>query len=279
MQGQSFTIVKDFGEILSAELNKRGLTATALGRAVDISPAGMSNYKNGRVPKADELLRIADFLGVSMEYLLTGIDRVAAANKVAESPEEYKANRKPLRLPTPEEIDQVISSLEANLRALQSFKSSFAEAANVVPFAQESAITTELPLYGWVAAGKPSDVDYYTDETLVVPGDYRRRPHYLLRVRGQSMEPDYPDGSYVVVRALEPGEYPKKGDVVIAADGNGPAMKRLEYRKAGQKGDIPRKPTPHLVSINPAYGEVIPIADCPVQGVVIDCFPADFFES
>lgn len=214
-----------------------------------------------------------------MEYLLTGVERVAAANKVAESAEEYKVGRRSLSLPSPIEIDHLIQTLEANLRALHSFKSSFAEAEKIVAFSKDSEITTELPLYGWVAAGKPSDVDYYTDETLTVPGDYRRRPHYLLRVRGRSMEPDYPEGSYVVVRALEPGEYPKKGDVVIAADGNGPAMKRLEYRKVGEKGDTPRKPTPHLVSINPEFGEVIPISDTPVQGIVIDCFPADFFES
>lgn len=34
----------------------------------------MINYKRDRVPKAEELLRIADYFGVSFEWLLTGED-------------------------------------------------------------------------------------------------------------------------------------------------------------------------------------------------------------
>lgn len=90
--------MKNFGEILEGELHKRGITATALGRAVDISPSGMSNYRNGRVPKADELLRIAEFLGVSMEYLLTGAEK-AAGKSLAENPTEYRVEKLPPPIP------------------------------------------------------------------------------------------------------------------------------------------------------------------------------------
>lgn len=179
-------------------------------------------------------------------------------------------------LPAPSDLDRMIRELENNLALLRRFRATFEDGPKVLPFREpaEASNSTELPFYGWVAAGKPADVDYYRDETMSVPGDFRRRPHYLLRVRGRSMEPDYPEGSYVVVRALEPGEYAKKGDIVIANDANGPAMKRLEYRKDGKKGDTPRKPTPHLVSINPDFGEVIPVSDCPIQGIVVDSFAA-----
>jgi len=91
------------------------------------------------------------------------------------------------------------------------------------------------------------------------------------------MEPDFPDGSYVVCRALDSGEYAKKGDIVVINDAGTAALKRLEYRKTGKAGDQPRRPTAHLVSINPEYGEVIPLDDTPIRGVVADTYPADFF--
>lgn len=264
---------------LASALEAAQISRADLAKRAGVTEASISRYLSGKAePRSAELLRLADALGTSMEFLLTGVDRVAASAKVAESVVDYTTSPRALKLPDPAEIDQLIRTLEANLRALQRFRSSFEEAEKVVAFPDQTEIRTELPFYGWVAAGKPADVDFHTDESRSVPGDYQRKPHYLLRVRGRSMEPDYPEGSYVVVRALQAGEFPKKGDVVIANDPNGPAMKRLEYRKAGAKSDVPRKPTPHLVSINPEFGEVIPISDCPIQGVVVESLPASLFD-
>lgn len=50
--------------------------------AVGLSPGALSNYKNpklNRIPKAHELLRLAKYFGVSMEYLLEGTPGVAAS--------------------------------------------------------------------------------------------------------------------------------------------------------------------------------------------------------
>lgn len=71
-----------FSEILARELNKRELTPTAFAKTVGVSAAAMSNYIKGRIPRADELSRIAEALSVSMEYLLTG----ALETKVSEPP-------------------------------------------------------------------------------------------------------------------------------------------------------------------------------------------------
>lgn len=38
----------------------------------NVTPTAIGNYCNGRVPKSDELYRIATVFGVSMEELLTG---------------------------------------------------------------------------------------------------------------------------------------------------------------------------------------------------------------
>lgn len=262
-------------------MSARGWRGVDLAGAADVTPAAVSRYLNGRLPGSDELYRLAKALETSMEFLFSGERLPTATGSDSEDVVAYRARPTPL-LPDPGDLDQVIRELEGNLDLLRRFRASFdadpAPGKKVVPFKPAPGPRAELPFYGWVAAGKPSDVDFHSGECMTVPGDYGRRPHYLLRVRGRSMEPDYPEGSYVVVRALAPGEYATKGDIVIANDANGPAMKRLEYRKDGRKGDTPRKPTPHLVSINPDFGEVVPVSDCPIQGIVVECLEADFFD-
>ena len=138
-----------------------------------------------------------------------------------------------------------------------------ADAANVI----------ELPFYGTAAAGQPGGPLDVLDGTVPVSsalvGKRDRSALYVLRVNGQSMEPDYPDGSQIVCRKLKDGEFAKKGQDVIACDSSGAYFKRLEYRKIGQKGDSPRKAVPHLVSLNHEFPEVTPASDCPIVAVVV----------
>ena len=133
---------------------------------------------------------------------------------------------------------------------------------------------TPLPFYGAVAAGTPAGaLDDKLDEIEQVPGAWPQDgTHYVLRVNGRSMEPEYPDESLVVCRKLRDGEYAKKGQHVIASDSAGAYFKCLEYRKEGKKGTSPRKATPALVSINPDFPDVVPVADCPIVAVVVGKF-------
>lgn len=56
-------------------LDEKGLKNADIARATDISNMTLSDWKNGKsTPKQDKLMKIADFLGVSLEYLMTGKD-------------------------------------------------------------------------------------------------------------------------------------------------------------------------------------------------------------
>jgi SOS-response transcriptional repressor LexA len=145
-----------------------------------------------------------------------------------------------------------------------------------VPFPDPARLphnVIEIPLYGSVAAGIPSGPLDVSDGTHSVPRDLigKSKPAdlYVLRINGESMEPEYRDGHFILCRRLRDGEYAKKGQDVIASDASGAYFKRLEYRKEGKKGDTPRKALPKLVSINPDYPEVVPVADCPIVAVVV----------
>ena len=53
-----------------ALMKKTGLSQNELGRMTNISQATISSYLKGRTaPKSGELSRLADFFGVSMDYL------------------------------------------------------------------------------------------------------------------------------------------------------------------------------------------------------------------
>ena len=60
-------------EIFSKLLHERNLTAYQVYKATGVPQSTLSDWKKGRYrPNAEKLLKIANFLGVTVEYLLTG---------------------------------------------------------------------------------------------------------------------------------------------------------------------------------------------------------------
>ena len=51
----------------------KGLKDSDVSKGADVSKSTFSDWKSGRsTPKKDKLIRIANFFGVSVEYLMTG---------------------------------------------------------------------------------------------------------------------------------------------------------------------------------------------------------------
>ena len=60
-------------EVFETLLKKEGVTATDVSKATGIPRSAFTDWKKGRsTPKVDKLQKIADYFGVSMEYLSTG---------------------------------------------------------------------------------------------------------------------------------------------------------------------------------------------------------------
>lgn len=287
-----------FGNRLELLLTGGGLTQSELARLMGTRQSTIQGWLTGAIPRSRTLTELATLFNVSEEWLKFGKGEKHVSGETSkiqedgEKEEMLEFSDRKYRDLIVEFIDDLpprmlVETIEALGRRMTGGDRSAVEKAGAVldliherrPEVFEDGHAYELDYYGYVAAGLPADVDYFSGETRKVPHEYGPKKHFLLRVRGESMAPNFPDGSYVVVRSLLPGEYPRKGDVVIANDGDGPCMKLLEYRKTGPKTDIPRKPTPHLVSINPEYPEIVPMnVDTPVQGIVVDSYEADFLE-
>ena len=60
-------------EIFQKLLNEKGVKTSDVARATGISNMTFSDWKRGKsVPKIDKLQKIADYFGITVEYLMTG---------------------------------------------------------------------------------------------------------------------------------------------------------------------------------------------------------------
>jgi len=120
------------------------------------------------------------------------------------------------------------------------------------------ATARELPLFGYIAAGRPLDVDVQ-DELIAVPEHLTTRgENYVLKVRGDSMVDDgILDGDLVIIARRELAD---NGEMVVANVAGEVTLKRL-YRE----GDRVRL-QPANSMMNPIYAAARDVA---VQGVVV----------
>jgi len=116
----------------------------------------------------------------------------------------------------------------------------------------------ELPLAGFIAAGRPIEAIEDPTETIQISPALisGRRRAFVLQVRGNSMVKDgIYDGDYVVV---EQQETANNGDIVVALLGNGFATLKRYYKE------------PHRIRLEPANDAMSPIfaTNVSIQGKV-----------
>ena len=123
---------------------------------------------------------------------------------------------------------------------------------------KEAPGVRELPLFGYIAAGRPLDVEV-SDETIAVPEHLTTRgENYVLKVRGDSMiEDGILDGDLVIIARRDRVD---NGEMVVANVAGEVTLKRI-YRE-GER-----------VRLQPANSMMSPIIasarDVAVQGVVV----------
>ena len=88
--------METFWERIELLLKKQGFSQKELGEAVSVSGASITGWKNGSIPRADIALKIANYLNVSVEWLITGEEGeipheiLNLAYEISALPEVYK---------------------------------------------------------------------------------------------------------------------------------------------------------------------------------------------
>jgi repressor LexA len=123
---------------------------------------------------------------------------------------------------------------------------------------EPSSQVRELPLFGYIAAGRPLDVEV-SAETIAVPDHLTTRgENYVLKVRGDSMVDDgILDGDLVIIATREQAY---NGEMVVANVNGEVTLKRF-YRE-GERIRL----QPANATMSPIYAAA---RDVSVQGVVV----------
>lgn len=95
-------------EIFSTLLQKNGVTSYKVSKETGVSQSTLSDWKRGlSTPKLDKLQKIADYFGVTVNYLMTGEDSIESP-KAALTPKDERDIAKDL-----ENIMNKLSNKEA----------------------------------------------------------------------------------------------------------------------------------------------------------------------
>lgn len=180
-------------------------------------------------PKYEVLCKIADFFNVTLDYLLG------------------REKPKPKKM-TLSDAELEAALLEAYRTFPEDVRRDFLDHIRNAVLAERGDIRliTKRFISGMVSAGFGDILnDYENSETVLVPlTEESRRADFVLRVHGDSMEPEFSDGDYVLVKhqdAIDPGEIG-----IFALNGEG------YIKKLGNNV---------LISLNEKYPEIPVTAD------------------
>lgn len=117
-------------EIFERLCKEKGVTAYKVCQATGITTATISNWKAGRyTPKADKMQKIADYFGVTLEYLTTGREEITSDPKLNKKDQkdikEILANTEQLLKQdglmfdgdpaSPEAIESILSAMQVGM--------------------------------------------------------------------------------------------------------------------------------------------------------------------
>lgn len=248
-----------FYQQLQKACKNANTTVTATLKAIGIGTANGTYWKNGSMPSSENVIQLAEFLGVSTDYLLKGNTTSGDINISKDEREllsyykELDAQDKGSVLGKAEGLAEAARRRKAELEAAKKEKTKPKPTTVPLPAPapephediDEEEDETEyiyLPFFDLpVSAGTGVYLDSEDATKIRVPADETtRKADYVLRVSGDSMEPRYYDGDIVLVRQQQ---FVEEGEVGIFSYNDDGYIKIFG-------GD-------RLISLNPKYGDKI----------------------
>ena len=208
---------------------EHGLTVRQTAEALQLPYTTYNNYeKNSREPSGALLCSIADFFGVSIDYLL---GRASANPKQAALPKETRT-----LIAQWDKLDEHGKKLVSMILEAEAERCTVREPEVFTPM-----ITMRSSIYR-VSAGTGFSLDEGDSwEEIQVPDTPEaRRADFALTISGDSMEPIYHNGDIVLVKQTEAVGIGEIGIFVVDGDGY--------IKKIG--GD-------RLISLNHAYADIL----------------------
>lgn len=219
-------------QTLDKLMTEKKISAYKISKETGISDRLIGYWRNGeKMPSAENLLSIANYFGISVDYLLTGEEKsLSLPDDELELLTYYK------KIPEKEKI-KLISRAETIADIYKEQVKEQADRKKLI------TVTTTLKVYN-MAAGAGVSIPFSEDDDYTIMQfpqfDVPTNATCGIYINGESMEPKYPDGCLVWVKETQDVNY---GDVVIAIVNGEPFCK--VYQPDG------------LYSINEDYSPII----------------------
>lgn len=207
----------------------KGFTQEELGELIGVAKTTVAGYEKNREPTAAKVGEIADALGVDVNFLFQDeTSRISASHLTAAELEHLKKYRS-LDSHGKKMVNLVLEEEAARM-----------DAEKIVQIAEN---IIELDNYLTpVSAGTGEFAMYESpkEKIRVIENSYTRKSDYVVKVKGNSMEPRYYDGDMLLVK--ESGEV-GFGDIgIFFVDGD------LLVKQQGHH---------ELISLNPEYPPIV----------------------
>lgn len=253
----------NIGHHIQQILKKQKLTQKALAEYLNIPKATLSNWlrMEKRAVPAEHIISICEFLKVSPYYLLTGKEKNLPSEQLSE--DEQKILKYFKELP-PDEQQQLIGmamllkeqTKSKNQEQIQRSNKSNRKTTKS-PHIEMTTIRSYIyPVGAGVNNTPPKDDDY---REIEIPSDFvPHKANSLIRVSGESMQPDFPDGCYIwVYMDIVCGQREDFYGKPVIANNNGELLLKI----AGKD---------YLYSINEEFQEKFAGEGCTIIGEVIE---------
>ncbi|MDE6724576.1 MAG: hypothetical protein K2J79_03130, partial [Ruminiclostridium sp.] len=220
-----------FYQQLQKACKKANTTVTATLKAIGIGTANGTYWKNGSMPSSENVIQLAEFLGVSIDYLLKG-DTANDYINISEDEKELLNYYKEL---DDYEKGRIIGKAEELAEAARRRKAKIEAAKKAKIKSNPKAIPELEPNLSNEIRNEEEDNYIYLDfpdlpvsagtgiylhddhaEQIRVPiNNETLRANYALRVAGDSMEPRFYDGDIVLVETQPSVEIGEVGIFVL----------------------------------------------------------------
>lgn len=240
-------------QTLDKLMSERDVSAYKISKATGISDRLIGYWRKGeKLPGAENLLTIANYFGISVDYLLTGKEKSSPTNQLTADEQELLDiynSLSPKSQGRLRERAEVLAELEAPV-----VKEPEPE--------QETIFIEYSTLKVSAGTGEPLIDDTYHDFLKVKRSDLTEEANFAVQISGNSMLPRFKDKEWVLVRSQPDVEIGEIGIFII--DGNGYIKERAADR---------------LVSINPEYDDIYfkENQDIKCKGLVIGTLESDDF--
>jgi SOS-response transcriptional repressor LexA len=204
-------------------LKEKGTNRPEICKKLGINTSSFNDWEGGSTPSLYTMIRIADDLAVSLDYLVyskysqgekINPKSLILAQKIEELTESQKGK-----------VEGIVDEFR-NIPKPDSFYVS--EPTPVYNTSVDMTDIVALPYYGRIAAGDPLDVSAIPDEFIHFPRRGLRgsaKDHFALTVAGYSMtEAGIVDGATIVIKKTEEPAY---GEIMLVRYENSITLKRV----------------------------------------------------